>query len=204
MNRMKTEFLYHYNRKNGLSLRERLFAYMPRYAPLVAKFGGLVNLRDVIPGLSQLSEKLLGLTSKRELPQWDSQPFCPEETSQKTTGPEVVLFADSFNTYFEPQVLRDGLTVLEAAGRRVIVPRAKNTRHKLCCGRTFLSSGLIDAAKLKQPDCWKICLPTLSAECPSSGWSRHVCSRSRTNSRPCFRDHKPKNSPIMFNCWKNT
>ncbi len=147
MNRMKTEFLYHYNRKNGLSLRERLFAYMPRYAPLVAKFGGLANLRDVIPGLSQLSEKLLGLTSKRKLPQWDSQPFCPEETSQKTAGPEVVLFADSFNTYFEPQVLRDGLTVLEAADRRVIVPRAKNTHRNLCCGRTFLSSGLIDEAK---------------------------------------------------------
>ena len=149
MNRMKTEFLYHYNRKNGLSLRERLFAYMPRYAPLVAKFGGLANLRDVIPGLSQLSEKLLGLTSKRELPQWDSQPFCPEETSQKTTGPEVVLFADSFNTYFEPQVLRDGLAVLEAAGRQVIVPQAKDTSWNLCCGRTFLSSGLIDEAKLE-------------------------------------------------------
>ena len=149
MNRMKTEFLYHYNQKNGLSMRERLFAYMPRYAPLVAKFGGLANLRDVIPGLSQLSEKLLGLTSKRELPQWDSQPFRPEETSQKTTGSEVVLFADSFNTYFEPQVLRDGLAVLEAAGRQVIVPRVKDTRRNLCCGRTFLSSGLIDEAKLE-------------------------------------------------------
>ena len=147
MNRMKTEFLHHYHQKNGLSLRERLFAYMPRYAPLAAKLGGLANLRDVVPGLSQLSEKLLGLTSKRELPQWDSQPFCPEETSQKTTGPEVVLFADSFNTYFEPQVLRDGLAVLEAAGRRVIVPEVKNARRKLCCGRTFLSSGLIDEAK---------------------------------------------------------
>ena len=149
MNRMKTEFLYNYNRKNGISLRERLFAYMPRYAPLVTKVGELANLRDVIPGLSQLSEKLLGLTSKRELPHWDSQPFRPEETLQKNAGPEVVLFADSFNTYFEPQVLRDGLNVLEAAGRRVIVPRAKNTRRNLCCGRTFLSSGLIDEAKLE-------------------------------------------------------
>jgi Fe-S oxidoreductase len=147
MNRMKTEFLYHYHRKNGLSLRERLFAYMPRYAPLVSKFGRMANLRDVIPGLSQLTEKLLGLTSKRELPQWDSQPFCPEEASQTTTGPEVVLFADSFNTYFEPQVLRDGLAVLEAAGRRVIVPRVQGSSRNLCCGRTFLSSGLIDEAK---------------------------------------------------------
>ncbi len=39
--------------------------------------------------------------------------------------------------------------MLEAAGRRVIVPRAKNVRYKLCCGRTFLSSGLIDEAKLE-------------------------------------------------------
>ena len=29
------------------------------------------------------------------------------------------------------------------------MPRAKNTRRKLCCGRTFLSSGLIDEAKLE-------------------------------------------------------
>ena len=169
MNRMKTEFLYHYNRKNGISLRERLFAYMPRYAPLVAKFGGLANLRDVIPGLSQLSEKLLGLTSKRELPQWDSQPFHPDETSQKTAGPEVVLFADSFNTYFEPQVLRDGLTVLEAAGRRVIVPRAKNSRHKLCCGRTFLSSGLIDEAKLEATRLLENLSPYVEREVPIVG-----------------------------------
>ena len=61
----------------------------------------------------------------------------------------MVLFADSFNTYFEPQVLRDGLAVLEAAGWQVIVPRAKDTRRNLCCGRTFLSSGLIDEAKLE-------------------------------------------------------
>ena len=37
--------------------------------------------------------------------------------------------------------------MLEAAGRRVIVPQTKNVRYKLCCGRTFLSSGLIDEAK---------------------------------------------------------
>ncbi len=147
MNRMKTEFLYHYHRKHGISLRERLFAYMPRYAPQVSKFGGLANLRDMIPGLSGISEKLLGLSGKRELPKWHSKPFSPEEISNKTTGPEVVLFADSFNTYFEPNVLRDGLAVLEADDRKVIVSGAVNKQHRLCCGRTFLSSGLIDEAK---------------------------------------------------------
>ena len=169
MNRMKTEFLFHYHQKKILSLRERLFAYMPRYAPLIANLGGLPNLRDVIPGLSLLSEKLLGLTSKRKLPHWDSQPFRPEETSQITSGAEVILFADCFNTYFEPQVLRDGLAVLEAAGRRVIVPRAKNVRDKLCCGRTFLSSGLIDEAKLEAARLLENLLPYVERGVPIVG-----------------------------------
>ncbi len=147
MNRMKTEFLFHYHRKHGLSLREKLFAYLPRYAPLVSKFGGLANLRDLIPGLPVITDKLLGLSRRRELPRWDSRPFSPEEASQETAGPEVVLLADTFNTYFEPQVLRDGLALLESSGRRVIIPASNKSSRRLCCGRTFLSSGLIDEAK---------------------------------------------------------
>jgi len=144
---MKTEFLFHYHRKNGFSLREKLFAYLPRYAPMVSKFGGLANLRDLIPGLPMITDKLLGITRRRGLPHWDSKPFSPEEASQKTSGPEVVLLADTFNTYFEPKVLRDGLAVLESSGRQVIIPAVRNSSRRLCCGRTFLSSGLIDEAK---------------------------------------------------------
>ena len=147
MSRMKTEFLNHYYRENRLSLRERLFAYMPRYAHLVAKFGRLLYLRDLIPGFPLISEKFLGLTSKRELPKWDLKPFSPKEVSQTISGLEVVLFADSFNTYFEPNILRDGMEILEKAERKVIVPSAKKDRKNLCCGRTFLSSGMIDEAK---------------------------------------------------------
>ena len=62
MNRMKTEFLFHYHRKNGLSLREKLFAYLPRYAPFVSKFGGLANLRDQIPGIPWITDKPVSYT----------------------------------------------------------------------------------------------------------------------------------------------
>ena len=120
---------------------------MPRYAPLVSKFGGLANLRDLIPGLPVITDKLLGLSSMRELPRWNSRPFSPEEALQETEGPEVVLLADTFNTYFEPQVLRDGLALLESSGRQVIVPASSKSSQRLCCGRTFLSSGLLDEAK---------------------------------------------------------
>ena len=36
MARMKTEFLYHYRKRHGLRLRDRLVAYLPRYAPLAS------------------------------------------------------------------------------------------------------------------------------------------------------------------------
>ena len=59
----------------------------------------------------------------------------------------MVLLSDTFSTYFEPHVLRDGLALLESSGRRVIVPAGSSSSRRLCCGRTFLSSGLIDEAK---------------------------------------------------------
>jgi Fe-S oxidoreductase len=53
----------------------------------------------------------------------------------------VVLFVDTFNWYFEPDNARAALKVLQAAGHRVHAPRG------LCCGRTFLSAGMVDEAK---------------------------------------------------------
>ena len=149
MSRMKTEFLHHYNIENGLSFRERMFAYLPRYAHILTKFGRLINLRDEVGMLSTISDKILGITSKRELPKWDAHPFDAEEASKTKSGSEVVLFSDSFNKYFEPKILRDGLALLEKAGMKVIIPIAKNDRKNLCCGRTFLSSGLIDEARIE-------------------------------------------------------
>jgi len=52
-----------------------------------------------------------------------------------------VLFVDTFNRYFEPENARSAVKVLEASGRRVYAPKG------LCCGRTFLSVGLVEEAK---------------------------------------------------------
>ena len=73
--RMKIEFLYHYTRRHGIKLRERLIANLPRYAPRASRMGAFLNLRDKIPGLAFLSEKLLGFSARRPLPVWHSHPF---------------------------------------------------------------------------------------------------------------------------------
>ncbi len=153
MARMKIEFLYHYSRRHGLKLRDRMVAYLPRYAPVASRFGKILNLRDRIPGLALLSEKLFGLSAKRPLPVWHSNPFRgaaePGAGEAGTNGREVVLWVDTFNTYHDPQIARAALKVLLAAGYTVHLPAPADQAHPVCCGRTFLSSGLVEQAKVE-------------------------------------------------------
>ena len=148
MAKMKMEFLHHYNKRHGLRLFDRLVAYLPRYAPWASRLGPILNLRDKVPGMAGLSEVLFGFSVKRKLPPWRRDPFRATEAKVETgNGPEVVLWADTFNTYFEPENARAALKVLQAAGFRVHLPRAADGGRPLCCGRTFLAAGLIDEAK---------------------------------------------------------
>jgi Fe-S oxidoreductase len=152
MARMKIEFLHHYNKRHGMTLRDRLIAYLPRYAPLASRFGPLLNLRDGVPGLAHLSQVVLGLSARRALPRWRRDTFQPPTApagAENGTGPEVVLLADTFNSYFEPENLHAALTVLTAAGTRVHMPRALDHGRPLCCGRTFLAAGLVDEARIE-------------------------------------------------------
>jgi len=150
MARMKIEFLHHYHRRHGLRLKDRLIAWLPRYAPWAVHLGFLLNLRDRLPGLPWLSEKLLGFSARRPLPRWRRDVFNPEQESVKITsanGAEVVLLIDTFTNYFEPANARAALAVLQAAGYRVHLPHALDGDRPLCCGRTFLYAGLVEEAQ---------------------------------------------------------
>jgi Fe-S oxidoreductase len=56
------------------------------------------------------------------------------------------LLVDTFSRYFEPENARAAEQVLRRAGYRVVSPDPAKGRP-LCCGRTFLSAGLIDEAR---------------------------------------------------------
>ncbi|WP_299649499.1 FAD-binding and (Fe-S)-binding domain-containing protein [uncultured Tateyamaria sp.] len=146
MARMKIEVQAARIAKNGLSLHDRLVAYLPRYARWAARVPFLVNLRNGMPGLAKLTEKLTGFTATRDLPKWHGQPFKDDEVIA-SGPPKAVLFADTFNRYFEPENLRAAAKVLNAADVPVHVAAAPKGERPLCCGRTFLSAGLIEEAK---------------------------------------------------------
>ena len=173
MARMKTEFLYHRSKRQGLSARDRLIAFLPRYAPLLSRLPVLANLRDAIPGLPLLSEKLFGLSAKRSLPRWSDTPFDDEEAKSDNTvcyrDETVVLFADTFNRYFEPANVRAARRVLVAGGYNVVAARPSDDGRPLCCGRTFLAAGLVDEARAEARRTLAALAPYVAAGIPIVG-----------------------------------
>jgi FAD/FMN-containing dehydrogenase/Fe-S oxidoreductase len=150
MARMKIEVLAARAEKCGLSLHDRLVGFLPRYAKTAARLPWLFNLRDAVPGGAALTEALAGFSARRPLPRWRADYFRDAETPVAASGgAEVVLFADTFNRYFERENIDAALAVLQAAGYRVQIARpAKNGGARpLCCGRTFLSVGKVEEAR---------------------------------------------------------
>lgn len=144
MARMKIEVLAAQRQKNGLTVADKLVGHLPRYAPYAAKVAFLMNLRNKIGPLRRLTEGLTGISHRRTLPVWSTKPFRDAEAQDET--PDVLLFADVFNRYFEPENLRAALRVLRAAGMRVAVAQDGSGRA-LDCGRTLLAVGAVDAAR---------------------------------------------------------
>ena len=151
MARMKIEFLHHYHKRHGLPAKEWLIANLPRYAPYAARLAPLMNLRDRLPVLARLTEKYLGFTARRTLPKW-RKPWRQGGAAATPSdvvgdGRDVILFGDTFNRYYERENLEAAERVLVASGYRVHRVEPQSGGRPLCCGRTYLSAGLVDDAR---------------------------------------------------------
>ena len=245
MARMKSEVLYQRGRRSGFARKDRLIAALPRLAPVAARFGGLLGLRDRHGAFALLSERLFGLSARRSLPvfrrDWfrdgegdvtatasqlarsavetTVQPSKVAATSDAgsanagvalnpegagadtTTGaspatgsprgiertgphpesdgdaaasthhqrPGVVLLADTFGRWFDPETLRAAVAVLRAAGYAVETARPSRGSRPLCCGRTYLASGMADRAKAEAERMIAALIPHVRAGCTVVG-----------------------------------
>jgi FAD/FMN-containing dehydrogenase/Fe-S oxidoreductase len=144
MAKMKIEVLAARADRHGVARRETLIAELPRYAVFVSRIAGLANARNAFAPLRRLMERVTGFAASRSLPEWSHTPFRDNEVPP-ATGPRVMLLADTFNRYFEPENLRAAVRVLAAAGYSVVMPSAGG--RPLCCGRTYLSAGMVSKAR---------------------------------------------------------
>ncbi len=175
MAKMKVEFLHHYKQRHGFTLKDKLIANLPRYAPWVSKLGPLANLAQAI------GRGFVGFASQRSLPNWrgnalstlspsgERQGNTWGERGQGEESREVVLFLDTFTNYFDPENAHAAFKVLEAAGYTVHLPQAKDTKRPLCCGRTYLATGMVDKARAEAQRTIDTLLPYIERGIPIVG-----------------------------------
>jgi len=145
MAKMKVEALAARAARHGVPARARLVAELPRLARFASRMAPLANLRNRVGLLRRLGARI-GLAPERPLPAWSRDPFRDgEAAAPPAPRGDVLLLADTFNRYFEPENLRAAVRVLLAAGFRAVLPAAPG--RPLCCGRTYLSAGMVDRAR---------------------------------------------------------
>lgn len=174
MTLIKTEYLAQKNERHGVSLRARLFGGLPAWlqrwrTPLAL----LVRWRNASPWLAALAERRLGISARRPIPEivGGSLPALAAPASGERG--KVLLFVDTFTHYYSPEVATAAHAVLSAAGYAVEVlrPAADDGEpdRPLCCGRTYLSQGMVEAAKKEGQRVMAALAPALAAGTPIIG-----------------------------------
>jgi Fe-S oxidoreductase len=141
----KAEFLSHYWEGRLRPRHAYAFGWIDKWAQLASISPGMVNLATQTPALSYFAKAAAGVAAKRQIPQFAPRTFKSwffSRPRRNHNGRTVILWADTFNNHFHPEVARAATEVLEAAGFNVSVPM-----EHLCCGRPLYDFGMLNQAK---------------------------------------------------------
>jgi len=147
--RYRSEFLHRYYRKRLRAPMDAMVGRLGLWLPAATRVSGLVNGVLGNPILRRLG-KVFGLASDVAFPRIAGRAFRRTAAARalqahrdEAYGPQdVIVWTDTFNNGFTPEVLQAAVSVVQSAGYR---PRL-SSRH-VCCGRPFYDSGLLDQAR---------------------------------------------------------
>jgi FAD/FMN-containing dehydrogenase/Fe-S oxidoreductase len=143
---LKAELQHARIRRDGLSLRERLFSSVDRLGRLGCATRPLANalLNSVL--FRKLLAAVTGIAAERPLPRYARERFdhwfakrAREHTPKRG---RVILWDDTFVRYHEPHIGMAAVKVLERAGFEVVLPQGRK-----CCGRPAFSQGNLAEAR---------------------------------------------------------
>jgi FAD/FMN-containing dehydrogenase/Fe-S oxidoreductase len=133
--------------RHGTPLRERVIAALPHSMPKLTRHAWLAGLVNQLVAKTGFAAAMLGFSSKRPLPTLQHAFLSDSLNRDGFAAPaSVVLWVDTFNNHFDPNILRAAVDVLAACGEQVVIAGPPEQRP-LCCGRTYLAAGDIDAAR---------------------------------------------------------
>lgn len=171
---IKIEYQAQSNERRGVSHRDWLVAGLPKWLRYRRLLRGLIRWRNRMPWLAKLGEFTVGISAKRRLPVPAVAPYQAPSISDVsgTSDRDVILFVDTFALHFEPEIAQAAHQVLTAAGYRVITLQAlpeDEPERALCCGRTYLSLGQVEAARHEARRLQSALRPALAAGIPVVG-----------------------------------
>jgi FAD/FMN-containing dehydrogenase/Fe-S oxidoreductase len=146
----KAEFLSHYY-AGRLRPRQAYVLGLIRWeAQLASRAPGLANFLTQRRPFAGVAKRLAGVAPERSMPAFAPKTFRGwwHERSAAPAGPNggtprrVVLWPDTFNDFFHPEVAVAAVEVLEAAGFEVVVPQ-----QSMCCGRPLYDYGMLRLAR---------------------------------------------------------
>jgi Fe-S oxidoreductase len=142
----KAEFLAHYFRGRRRPRASRIFGRVHAWAALAARAPALANFLTQAPGLSRLAKAAAGIAPERSIPRLARRTFrrwfSTRTAARRAGGPRVLLWPDTFTNFFQPEIGRAAVEVLESAGFAVEIPASD-----LCCGRPLYDFGGLSAAQ---------------------------------------------------------
>ena len=148
MSSMKAEFLYQYQKANGIPLRSKAFAYINELNELGAKTGGLANFMLSNSLTGGMMKSVLGVAPKRNLPgiskvslrKWYKKNYHSLPSSAKKIK-SIYFFVDEFTNHNDTAIGIKAISLLKKLGYDVKVVDHEES------GRSALSKGLLPKAK---------------------------------------------------------
>ncbi len=142
----KAEFLSHYYEGRVRPRQAYALGLIRWEAQLASRAPRLANLLSQRQPFAALGKRLAGVAPERSLPAFAPRTFKrwfnDRGGAARGSGERVVLWPDTFNDFFHPQVAIAAVETLEAAGFEVVVPQ-----RSLCCGRPLYDYGMLKLAR---------------------------------------------------------
>jgi Fe-S oxidoreductase len=154
MAKLKAELTHEYHQREGLSLRDHLFANIGTLSALGSKLAPVANAAPKVPGARWLMEQTVGIARERSLPTFHAESLEDwfearggTTVSEADATRKALLFPDTYTNYNHPAAGRAAVELLEAAGVHVRIPDDVGDS-----GRPAHSKGMLEHARRTAAD----------------------------------------------------
>jgi len=163
----KAEFLYQYNKANGVSKADKRFGKSSAYNKKAARFSRVTNFLFSNAITSRMIKSWFQIAGQRSLPTISSKPFNKVVQNKQNEAvnlkKEVILFLDEFSKYLEVNIAEDAYYLLVGLGYKVTVV------DHLDSARALISKGFLEEAKIHVDENITLMKNKVSAEVPLVG-----------------------------------